>query len=92
MRHIRNEDLYEDLKGKPRSCAFLVLVLAIIAVFGVCVWGTAAESSIDMTDSAHSKNAEPNYAVVFPETAVNTMTITLSPENWEIMLANMTEL
>jgi hypothetical protein len=40
----------------------------------------------------HSKDVDPNYDVVFPQDAVNTLTITIDPENWQAMLDNMTEL
>jgi hypothetical protein len=41
---------------------------------------------------SHSKEVEPNYDLVFPAAAVNQMTIRVTPETWEAMLANMTEL
>jgi len=40
----------------------------------------------------HSNSAEPNYAVVFPEDKVNTMMITIAPDDWQSMIDNMTEL
>jgi spore coat protein H len=43
-------------------------------------------------EETHSKEAEPNYDVVFPQDKVNRITITVDPENWEAMQANMTEL
>jgi spore coat protein H len=43
-------------------------------------------------EETHSNEAEPNYDVVFPQDKVNQMTITIDPENWEAMQANMTEL
>ncbi len=44
------------------------------------------------SETTHSNDADPNYAVVFPEDAVNSMTITIAPEDWQAMLDNMTEL
>ncbi len=44
------------------------------------------------TDATHGKDAEPDYGTVFPTTAVNTLTIRVSAETWDAMLANMTEL
>ncbi len=41
-------------------------------------------------DETHSKSADPNYEVVFPEDAVNTITITIDPDEWQAMLDNMT--
>jgi len=44
------------------------------------------------TDETHSNDVDPNYAVVFPEDAVNTITITIDPEQWAAMQADMTEI
>lgn len=44
------------------------------------------------TEETHSNDVDPNYAVVFPDDKVNQITITISPENWIAMQANMTEL
>ena len=41
-------------------------------------------------DETHSNSADPNYAVVFPENEVNTMTITIAPDDWQAMLDDMT--
>jgi len=43
-------------------------------------------------EASHSDAADPNYAVVFPEDKINQITITIAPEDWEAMQANMTEL
>lgn len=42
--------------------------------------------------ASHSNEADPNYEIVFAQDKVNQLTITISPENWEAMQANMTEL
>ena len=42
------------------------------------------------SDETHGKSAEPNYAVVFPDDEVNTMTITIAPGDWQAMLEDMT--
>jgi spore coat protein CotH len=44
------------------------------------------------SDASHSSNAELNTEVVFPQAEVNQITITISPENWAAMQANMAEL
>jgi len=36
-------------------------------------------------EESHSKSAEPNYDIVFPQDRINTLTITISPENWQAM-------
>ncbi len=40
----------------------------------------------------HGNDTDPDYAVVFPEAKVNTTTLTISPENWQAMQADMTTL
>lgn len=44
------------------------------------------------TEESHSNEADPNYAVVFPQDKVNTITITIDPADWEAMQADMTDL
>ena len=44
------------------------------------------------SDETHSNDVDPNYDVVFPQDAVNTLTITITPEQWVAMQANMTEI
>ncbi|MCO5185246.1 MAG: CotH kinase family protein [Anaerolineae bacterium] len=43
-------------------------------------------------DATHSNSAEPNYDVVFPDDEVNRIDITISAENWQLMLDDMTAL
>lgn len=40
----------------------------------------------------HSNEVDPNYDVVFPQDKVNQITITIDPESWAAMQANMTDL
>jgi hypothetical protein len=44
------------------------------------------------SEETHGDEAEPNYDVVFPDDKVNQITITIAPEDWEAMQANMVEL
>lgn len=44
------------------------------------------------TETTHSNDVDPNYAIVFPQDAVNTLTITIDPEQWAAMQANMTDI
>ncbi|MCA9961638.1 MAG: CotH kinase family protein [Anaerolineales bacterium] len=57
---------------------------------------TAANANITRptgwTEATHSNDVDPNYDVVFPDDKVNRIDITVTAENWETMLANMTEL
>ncbi len=41
------------------------------------------------TEESHSNDVDPNYDIVFPVDAVNTITITFAPEDWAAMQANM---
>lgn len=55
--------------------------------------GSGTESGIgSLDDPGHSPDADPDYETVFPQDAVNRLDIVISPENWEAMQANMTEL
>jgi len=53
---------------------------------------TGEERPAGWGEASHSNDAEPNYEVVFPDDQVNQITITIAPEDWEAMQANMTEL
>ena len=44
------------------------------------------------SEESHSNDVDPNYDVVFPEDQVNQIVITIGPEDWALMQANMTEL
>lgn len=44
------------------------------------------------SEETHGNDAEPNYEVVFPQDQVNQIKITIAPEDWAAMQANMTEL
>ena len=44
------------------------------------------------SEETHGNEAEPNYDVVFPDDRVNQITITIAPEDWEAMQANMVDL
>ena len=51
-----------------------------------------AERPTGWRTASHSNEVDPNYAVVFPQNAVNTLTITISADNWAAMQADMTTL
>jgi len=42
--------------------------------------------------SAEDNQNEPDYEIVFPQQKVNEITITISPENWQLMMDDMTGL
>ena len=44
------------------------------------------------TDETHGNKVDPNYDVVFPSDAVNTLTITIAPGDWAAMQADMEDI
>lgn len=44
------------------------------------------------SEKTHGDAVEPNYDVVFPDDRVNQIKITIDPEDWEAMQANMVDL
>lgn len=44
------------------------------------------------SEATHSNDVDPNYAVVFPQDEVNTMTIVIDSADWQAMIDNMTEI
>lgn len=86
-----------------RGLAGLLPVILAAAVLTACCGCTAIAGAGDgngavpdtgdiQADPSHSCSADPDYSVVFPDDKVNVMTITITPENWQKMLDNMTEL
>ena len=80
---------------------FIILLLSACSSTASLVGTTSGESSVSAettdrpegwTEASHGSEADPNYEVVFPEDEVNTITITIDPEDWEAMQANMTNL
>ncbi len=49
-----------------------------------------ASAAVSPEEESHGKDAEPNYAVVFPQDTVNRMDITLSQQAWADLQAEMT--
>lgn len=87
-------------KNIPRmKCSKLQLLLISLLTGGLLLSSTPVAYAKDeptrplgWTAESHSDQVEPNYEVVFPEDQVNVLTITITPERWEAMQANMTEL
>ena len=50
------------------------------------------ERPVGWNEETHGDEASPDYEVVFPEEMVNEITISISTENWQTMLDDMTEL
>jgi len=53
---------------------------------------TSTERPQGWTEETHSNGVEPNYETIFPQDKVNQITISISEENWETMMADMTDL
>ncbi len=55
----------------------------------------AAEEAIERPEgwdeATHGKDTDPDYETVFPQDEVNRIDITISAENWQVMLDDMTE-
>ncbi|MBK9125833.1 MAG: CotH kinase family protein [Chloroflexi bacterium] len=72
-----------------KTAAAALLALAVLAV-------PAAAQDVERPegwdDYSHSNDTDPDYAVVFPQDAVNTITITIDPDTWQAMLDDMTGL
>jgi len=85
----------------------IVLVLAGV-LFTACIQTTTDEATVandntstaddvvtrpeGWSDETHSNDVDPNYAVVFPQEQVNTMTIVIDAADWQSMIDNMTDL
>ncbi len=44
------------------------------------------------TDPTHGKDADPDYATVFPQDAVNRIDITIAADDWQAMQGDLTEM
>lgn len=75
-----------------KTISFLFGVMVILML------GTSVTTAQDTTrpegwdDHSHGNDTEPVYDVVFPQDAVNTITIHFMPENWQAIQADMTTL
>ncbi len=72
--------------------AFFVL---FIVVCGIAVQSSLAESgdrAANWYPDSHSKKSDPSYTIVFPTDRVNTLSIRISPDDWQSMQDNMVQL
>ena len=86
-------------------CAFFLVVIIAIPLTGCATSGKTlttqtaisenqsadaeAEHPADWNEATHGKDAEPDYAVVFPQDSVNRIDITLTTEAWADLQAEM---
>lgn len=91
----------ESAVGVSSEAGETAIVDSSTAVADVAVDATAEPVAVEdeevarpegWTTETHSKDADLNYDVVFPDDVVNTITITIAPDQWEAMQANMTEI
>jgi hypothetical protein len=86
-----------------KRITLLVLLILLTLTLTACYSAATASSDQDTevlttsrpdgwSEATHGKDADPDYEVVFPDDKVNQITITISPEDWETMQANMTDL
>jgi hypothetical protein len=74
------------------------LAVVLLAVLQVSCDLPADEDSQEVerpegwTEETHGRNAAANYAVVFDQDRVNRIDVTISSQNWQAMLDDMTEL
>lgn len=79
-----------------QTMASILLVVMVVLSLGVAPVMAQGDDSMDRPEGwdeySHGKSTDPDYAVVFPQESVNTITIQLDPDEWQGMLDNMTEL
>lgn len=74
-----------------RQIRLIVLLGALLALSGLAAAQDVTRPK-GWNEASHSNDAAPNYEVVFPQDKVNEITITISPENWQAMVDDMTNL
>ena len=88
------------MNWKKLICLGALVSLMIVITTGCTQSGESVSTTAtiktarpeDWTEETHSNNVDPDYEAVFPQDKVNQIKITISPEDWEAMQANITEL
>lgn len=73
----------------------IILTLALsMLVFLIGIPNTHAQDDrpAGWDEVSHGNDADPDYSTVFPQDSVNTLTITIEPEEWAAMQEDMTNL
>jgi spore coat protein H len=80
-------------------CLVFLAGLIFFTMAGCVKFGESVSSTTEQTtrpegwtDETHSNNVDPNYEVIFPQDKVNQIKLSITPEDWNVMQANMTEL
>ncbi|MFN8533236.1 MAG: CotH kinase family protein [Dehalococcoidia bacterium] len=74
------------------SAATTMLLAGCSRVDDLAIPATSAGRPAGWTEGSHGNGVTPNYAVVFPQDSINHLTITITPEHWAAMEANLTAL
>lgn len=74
-----------------RQIRLIAIMAALLALTGLAAAQDAGRPEGWGVES-HGNDAAPNYEIVFPQDKVNEITITITPENWQAMLDDMTGL
>jgi hypothetical protein len=83
-----------------KSVCLVTLVSLVVMVMAGCTksgeFGPSASEQATRpegwAEETHSNNVDPDYETVFPQDKVNQIKITITPEDWNAMQANMVEL
>jgi spore coat protein H len=85
--------------GGKTICLIMLTSLTVFVIAGCTEFEESASSTSEQiagpegwTEETHSSDVDPNYEIVFPKDKVNQIKITITPDDWEVMQANMTEL
>lgn len=85
--------------NRVKTVSLLTLTVLIVTAIVGCKESEKSLSSTGQTtrpegwsDETHGNNVEPNYQIVFPDDRVNQIKITIEPDDWEDMQANMNQL
>jgi spore coat protein H len=89
----------QQMNWKESICLVTLMSLMVTVMAGCTESGESVPSASEQTirpegwtEVTHSNNVDPNYEIVFSQDKVNQIKITLTPEDWNAMQANMTEL
>ena len=74
-----------------KTLSILVAAIILIALIGVIPASAQESRPESWSDDTHGDTADADYEAVFPQDEVNTINISISPENWQAVMDDMTE-
>lgn len=80
---------------KYRMMAFTLALSSLLLLIGMPSASYAQDEVArpnGWQEVSHSNDVDPDYSIVFPQDNVNTMTITIDPQEWQAMQEDMTTL